>query len=414
MRVMKSWLRLFLIFLLFLISIEARGDLLSLKLSGWVISESDLLREKELFPDLYCVRLFSVWEIKGEKGVKVWGITPTEFKDKNIFTVPCIKISSDSLNSIPDPGLSILAEDLINQLGLFAGKIIELNIERNLKSSRGLEFNKFKIFLSEFITRKIGVNMVVEPALMTEWTESEWREIDSMINEYILMLYDYDKNSLEPHNPAPIKKVKSDLERFLKLTIDPGKVILGIPTYAFIWSMEPEKGSRPYLGSLWLEDEFSEYFFTSISVKNYILSWSLSGEELVPDFLVCSPGGELICWSEDNGANYIYVKRGGGFYIIYYEDIQSYIEKFELAEEHNLKGVSFWLLGREDRLLTELVLQAETLEVKRFNSVQFQVLKKYFTNRSGLFFGDAPILDCNPIQRGSGNELIWKNYSSEY
>ncbi|MDD3626068.1 MAG: glycosyl hydrolase family 18 protein [bacterium] len=400
------------ILMIILLPLSIFADILGLQMSGWMTSLNDLKKEEDYLSEFYCIRLFSVWEIRNERFVKSWGLIPNEVNESRVLTIPCVRISSDSINLIPDLNLHDIIQDLIKQLELQKGSIIELNIERNQKSINGLAYSKFKKILSEFYKNGIKVNMVVEPQLMSEWNKNEWNAVDYMINEYVLMLYDYDKNSSKPHNPAPINNVENDIKRFLKINGNPRKIILGIPAYAYIWDIE--KKDRQYLGSFWLEDEFPEYFFTSISVKSYILSWNEEGNVLLPKYLICNKEKEILNWDEEYDAFYFNIKRENKYYIVYFEDILSYCSKFELAEKYDLKGVSFWMLGREDRLLFDLINQVKKLNISSTKAKEYKIIKEQMKYKSRILFNQNEINDCRIEKQSKNSILSWKNYFFQF
>ncbi|MCY0876561.1 MAG: glycosyl hydrolase family 18 protein [Firmicutes bacterium] len=131
---------------------------------------------------------------------------------------------------------------------------------------------------------------------------------------------------------APLNQVRAVLN-YATSTIPPDKILLGIPTYGYNWTL-PEKPSVLAAG------------ISPKRAQNLAID---RGVTVRFDPLAASP------------MYHYYV--GQTEHEVWYEDAKSILAKFHLVYEMGLRGVSFWVLGQPFPQLWRLV--EDTFEVKK-------------------------------------------------
>lgn len=399
-----------LIVILILFSCCVFGDIFSLQYSGWVTSKEDwgkVSKHREFYKE---IKFFSTWKITNGTAKKTWGIFPPSEKSCNVKYVPCIKLNSNELNRLNKNQIRNLVEELTSKLKLKNYEIIELDIEREQGSKIGLDLETCLSFIEELkLVNSIKVNFVVEPALIYEWTETEWEAIDKYINNYILMLYDYGKNQSKPQNPAPYKSVEEDIKMFLKRINKPKKINLGVSVYGFVWGEDGE--NYKYLGSLWMDTPLKNYFVPKYSISEYVMTWEKKNNVLSNRFLV-ETERNLVSWENELKCFHFDIHRKGKRYKVYYEDICSYLYKFTLADKYELNGICFWMLGREDNLLYELNSFKKLPAILSKPKIMTRILFQYFYNKSIPRLNGKPILKSKiHIVENKNPVFTWKDKS---
>ncbi|MCK4667306.1 hypothetical protein KAU33_11180 [Candidatus Dependentiae bacterium] len=399
-----------LIVIVILFTSYAFGNIFSLEYSGWVTSQQyweKVSKYKKFYKE---IKFFSTWNINNGIVRKTWGIIPPSENPGKVKYIPCVKLNSRELNSLTKNQIRNLVKELTSKLQLKNCEIIELDIEREQGSKGGLDIKKCLSLIEELkLVNTIKVNFVVEPALIYEWSETDWAAIDKHINNYILMLYDYGKNQGKSQNPAPYKLVEEDIKMFLTRINKPKKINLGVPVYGFLWE-EADDNSK-YLGSLWLDTPLRNYFVPKYSISEYILSWEEKNDILSNRFLV-ETERNLVCWDKELKCFYFDIHRQEKCFKVYYEDVCSYLYKFTLANKYELNGICFWMLGREDILLYELISFRELPAILSKPKIRRMILFQYFHNKSIPKLNGKPILKSKiQIEENEQSIFTWKEKS---
>jgi len=116
---------------------------------------------------------------------------------------------------------------------------------------------------------------------------------------------------------APINEVKKVIQYAVSV-MPPKKIIMGIPFYGYDWTL-------PYLP----KGEFAKSIGNEETVKIAIAHKSM----IKYDAIAQSPY-----------FNYMYTDRA--VHVVWFEDARSIKAKFNLASSFNLRGVSYWALGK--------------------------------------------------------------------
>ncbi len=144
-----------------------------------------------------------------------------------------------------------------------------------------------------------------------------YRAIGDNANAVLLMTYEWGYTYGPPLAVAPIRNVRQVVEYALGI-IPHEKIFLGIPNYGYDWTLPYVKG---------------ESVADSISHVEAIQLAANFGAEIQYDEVAQSP------W-------FRYTDKGGREHEVWFEDVRSIQQKFNLINEKNLRGAGYWNLMR--------------------------------------------------------------------
>lgn len=136
-------------------------------------------------------------------------------------------------------------------------------------------------------------------------------------NAVLLMTYEWGYTYGPPLAVAPIRNVRQVVEYALGI-IPPEKIFLGIPNYGYDWTL-------PY-------------------VKGESKADSISNVEAVQ--LAAEFGAEIQYDEGSQSPWFNYTDNDGRTHEVWFEDVRSIQQKFELIKEKNLRGAGYWNLMR--------------------------------------------------------------------
>ncbi len=236
--------------------------------------------------------------------------------------------------------MDILAGEIISKLSPDNG--IELNIESDWKKKEAVNELVMLKFLPKIKTASGNISLCVERDMIYRWRPDTWSQVDKLVSQYKLLLYDYNKKANVACAGAPVPQIREDVKRFLKLVPYPEKVILGVPTHGFFW-LGQEDGSYRYQGPVWYSKGLSFPKISSIPVTSYIEKMKGNERQIIP------VAGEIINWDKYSLTPYIAFYKGDKRCEIWYENADSLRQKIEeITRPFKLKGVALWRFGMED------------------------------------------------------------------
>lgn len=144
-----------------------------------------------------------------------------------------------------------------------------------------------------------------------------YAEIGDAANAVLLMTYEWGYTYGPPLAVAPINNVRQVVEYALT-RIDAGKIFLGIPNYGYDWTL-------PYVKGESRADSISNVEAIQLAVRY--------GAAIQFDKTAQSP------W-------FRYTDENGREHEVWFEDVRSIQQKFELIDEKNLRGAGYWNLMR--------------------------------------------------------------------
>lgn len=150
-----------------------------------------------------------------------------------------------------------------------------------------------------------------QPGLLYE--AHDYRGIGEVANKVLLMTYEWGYTYGPPMAVAPINKVREVLD-YAVTEIDPDKIFMGIPNYAYDWALPFVKG---------------ESRATSLS--------NVAAVERAAEY------GVTINFDEVAKAPYYYYNSSDGVeHVVWFEDARSINYKLQLVDEYGLNGASYW------------------------------------------------------------------------
>ncbi len=145
----------------------------------------------------------------------------------------------------------------------------------------------------------------------------DFRAIGANANAVLLMTYEWGYTYGPPLAVAPIRNVRQVVDYALGI-IPPEKIFLGIPNYGYDWTL-------PYVKGESRADSISNVEAIQIAARN--------GAEIQFDEVSQSP------W-------FRYTDNEGREHEVWFEDVRSIQQKFNLINEKNLRGAGYWNLMR--------------------------------------------------------------------
>ncbi len=229
-----------------------------------------------------------------------------------------------------------LANLVLNNTDIQDNLIDEIIANMEQKGYRGLDIDfefvypEDSLLYGEFIGKvrtalnPLGYEVIVALAPKTSDTQSgllyeghNYRAIGDNANSVLLMTYEWGYTYGPPLAVAPIRNVRQVVDYALTI-IPPEKIFLGIPNYGYDWTL-------PYVKGESRANSISNVEAIQIAAKN--------GAEIQFDEASQSP------W-------FRYTDNQGRQHEVWFEDVRSIQQKFNLIIEKNLRGAGYWNLMR--------------------------------------------------------------------
>ena len=144
----------------------------------------------------------------------------------------------------------------------------------------------------------------------------DYGAIGSIADTVFLMTYEWGYTYGPPMAVAPINQVKRIVDYALT-EIDPGKILLGIPNYAYDWTLPFEKGISK-----------------AITIGNQY-AVTLAGK-----------AGTEILFDEASQTPFFYYRDMGRDHVVWFEDARSIDAKLNVAQQNRLRGIGYWNIMR--------------------------------------------------------------------
>ncbi len=152
-------------------------------------------------------------------------------------------------------------------------------------------------------------------------------ELQKHVEILSFMTYDEHWETGEPGPPASLPWVRAVLAHARSLGVDMQKIFMGIPLYGYDW---PEQGSG------WGNATGREY------------------EEVVR---IANDYDVDVQFDETAQTPFFSYEKGGVNHQLWFENVQSFAPRIDLAKEFGVAGVMFWRQGREDERIYEVLRQ---------------------------------------------------------
>ena len=144
----------------------------------------------------------------------------------------------------------------------------------------------------------------------------DYAAIGALADTVLLMTYEWGYTLGPPMAIAPINQVRRVVDYALTV-IPPEKIMLGIPNYAYDWTLPFIRGTSQAV---------------SISNQYAVTLAGRYNSNIVLDPAAQSP--------------YFYYTAPNGEHVVWFEDVRSINAKLELVFQRNLRGVGYWNLMR--------------------------------------------------------------------
>lgn len=139
-----------------------------------------------------------------------------------------------------------------------------------------------------------------------------------------VMTYSQHTRRTPPGPEAGIPWVTDVIDYFLRF-MPPEKLSMGVPVLGQHWYTSQEDRITP---------ELARSYSEAVSYQR--------ARALIDRY------HGTLAWNEEQQVPYGYYERGGTFEWIFFENARSFTAKLNLARQRHLRGISVWVLGRED------------------------------------------------------------------
>ena len=146
----------------------------------------------------------------------------------------------------------------------------------------------------------------------------DYKAIGDIVDYVFFMTYEWGWSGGPPRPVAPIDEVRKVMDYALSV-VPKNKIMMGIPLYGYDWTLPYVRGGK---------------FAKAISSQQAIELANKYGVEIKYDEEAQSP-------------YFNYTDEEGKAHIVWFEDARSIQAKFDLVKELGLKGLFYWVLGRD-------------------------------------------------------------------
>ena len=147
----------------------------------------------------------------------------------------------------------------------------------------------------------------------------DYGQIGQVADTVFIMTYEWGYKYGPPLAVAPIPSVRRVLDYAIS-EIEPSKIMLGIPNYAYDWPL-------PFESGVTVAETIG-----NVEAVNIALQY-----------------GARIEYDEEAKAPYFYYQRDGTERVVWFEDVRSIQEKYNLVQEYQFMGAGYWNLMSEFR-----------------------------------------------------------------
>ncbi len=299
-------------------------------LTGYYLTDSEISRESFQKNFQFIDQVIPTWlQVKSDGSLqenysKAEGELLSEYKEKRAI-IPLLQnynMSSAVSNNLVtnlDSQMRLIG-DLLRYLENTGLTGINLDLEGVMIENK-INFTDFiERLISELHDRDYQLGLSI-PAKTENNTDSSWSGayeyelLGQLVDEIIIMAYDYHWSGGTPGPIAPIKWVQ-DVIDFAIIEIPLDKIYLGIPLYGYDWLVESDTRAR---------------------------GLSYSQVKALAEKYNCQ-----LEWDQESESPYYIYKDHQGEHEVWFENSKSIIKKLNLVEEFQLQGAAFWRLGLED------------------------------------------------------------------
>lgn len=249
---------------------------------------------------------------------------------KNYGVAPLLSISNEGEANF-DPALAhaifisqelqnILFNNVLNIMRTKGYYGLNINFERLFPEDRQL----YNDFLRNAVNFFHQYNYPVSSALVPKtydittgewWGGHDYKAQGEILDFVIIMTYDWGCVACPPMAVAPVNEIRKVLD-YAVTVIPREKILMGVPFYGFDWTLPFVSGDRANL----------------VDYREALQLAARYGATIQYDTLSQAPF-------------FNYVDTSGRQHVVWYDDARSFQAKYNLVNEYNLRGVSYWALG---------------------------------------------------------------------
>lgn len=228
----------------------------------------------------------------------------------------------------------ILVQNISNLLHQYDFKGVNIDFEQVKPQDR----EAFTSFMRELADKLKPVGYSISIAVPAKQGDRipeylagyDYAALGKIVDHFFLMTYDWHWPGGEPGPIAPITPVRSTLQYAVE-TVPKEKVFLGIPMYAYDWTLSPNGKTEGRA--------YSQKQAITIATRH---------------------GSRILYEEKSEAPHFFYTDSTGNKHEVWFEDARSIVEKYRLIPEFGIKGMGEWQLGLS-------FPQAEQMALRMFN-----------------------------------------------
>lgn len=147
------------------------------------------------------------------------------------------------------------------------------------------------------------------------WGGHDYEAQGAIVDYIVVMTYDWGCGACPPMAVAPVNEIRKVLD-YAVTVIPKEKILMGIPFYGFDWKLPFETGD---MGRL-------------VDYTSALKIAAETGSHIEFDVLSQVP-------------YFYYFDSEGTRHVVWFEDARSFRAKYQLVDQYDLRGVSYWVLG---------------------------------------------------------------------
>ena len=216
---------------------------------------------------------------------------------------------------------------------------INLDIENVTHNERKSYTDKIRLLREKIMAEKeVSVAVAANPKnWQVGWHGSyDYAALGKYADHLMIMAYDEHYEGGEPGPVSSYEFVESSIQYALQ-HVSSDQVVLGIPLYGRVWSMDNESVVGKGVSSKVIQEILKDCPSTIV--------YDPETRSVKAEFTVPASGTDYVV-----GVNTVLQP---GKYQVWFEDSQSYEAKLGLVEKYDLKGAGAWSLGQEDPSIWE-------------------------------------------------------------
>jgi len=316
---------------LVIIGREKRQPIGIIEVNGYAFTNINMDVLRKTLPYLTYLSIFS-HEVKEDGTLRAINDVPLITVTRQAKVAPLLAIT----NLLPGGGFSSdLAHTILSSV--YLQDILLNNVLQTLRAKKyyGLDidfeyvYSKDRQLYNNFLRKAVekikplgfSVTTALAPKLSADqkgllYEAHDYPVHGQLASHVILMTYEWGYTAGPPMAVAPLNAVRKVLD-YAVTAIPRNKILMGMPNYGYDWTLPYKRGTRATT-------------ISNVGAINIAARW---GAQIKYDALSQTP---YFNYYDDTQRQHV----------VWFEDARSIRGKLKLVNEHGLRGISYWTIGR--------------------------------------------------------------------